>query len=169
MPEPQLQPEAPAPAPRSVQIRLGTTEADLDAMIDMAHAVHAESRYKDFPFDAEAYRASWQAKLTGKPNQYGLLLAELDARPVGMLLAQVGRNLFFSGLAAQCTLLYVRPENRGGMAAVKLLHGFRRWAENRKARSISVHVTAGIDTERVDRFLEHMGMERTGGNFESLL
>jgi len=46
MAEPQLQPDPPAsdpaPAPRSVQIRLGSSEADLDAMIDMAHAVHKE-------------------------------------------------------------------------------------------------------------------------------
>jgi hypothetical protein len=46
MAKPQLQPDPPAsepaPAPRSVQIRLGSSEADLDAMIDMAHAVHKE-------------------------------------------------------------------------------------------------------------------------------
>ena len=49
--------------------------------------------------------------------------------------------------------------------AVKLLHGFKRWAKAAQAAELSVHVTSGYRTTQTDRLLRRMGFRITGGNY----
>ena len=62
-------------------------------------------------------------------------------------------------------MFYVRPDHRGGMAAVKLLHAFRRWSHAHGADQIYVHVTSGVAVARTDKMLRRLGFKQTGGNY----
>ena len=49
--------------------------------------------------------------------------------------------------------------------AVKLLHGFKRWAAAAQAAEMSVHVTSGYRIVETDRLLRRLGFRQTGGNY----
>ena len=72
---------------------------------------------------------------------------------------------FSRALGATALALFVAPEHRGGMAAFKLLHGLRRWAQNREVAEISIHVTSGVHMARTDKLLKRLGFRMTGGNY----
>ena len=64
---------------------------------------------------------------------------------------------------------YVIPGRRGTPAAIKMLHGFRRWAGERGAAALYVSVSSGIGTGQTDRSLRRIGFRRTGGNYVACL
>lgn len=51
------------------------------------------------------------------------------------------------------------------MAAIKLLHAFRRWAQMPEVAEISIHVTSGVHMARTDKLLKRLGYTMTGGNY----
>ncbi len=62
-------------------------------------------------------------------------------------------------------------KNRGlsrialGGAGMRLLATFRKWAENRGAVELSAGVNSGVALDKIDRFLQRLGFQRTGGNY----
>jgi hypothetical protein len=48
---------------------------------------------------------------------------------------------------------------------MKLVHGFKRWAQNRKARQIFFNVTTGLEMQRTDKLLRRLGFAMVGGNY----
>jgi len=150
-----------------VQIRLAKTPEDLRNMIMMGAEAAAESpALSRFKYNPERMWNSVLAKLKAAPKRYGLLIAELDGKPTGMLAAQVGPHLFVDALAAQCLVFYVHPDHRGGLTAAKLLKGYQRWAGQLDCDTMAVHVTTGQRMETTDRMLKKMGFAQTGGNYE---
>jgi len=110
--------------------------------------------------------ADHQQAAKAAPKRYGLLIAELDGKPTGMLAAQVGPHLFVDALAAQCLVFYVHPDHRNGLTAAKLLKGYQRWAGQLDCDTMAVHVTTGRRMETTDRMLKKMGFAQTGGYYE---
>ena len=53
--------------------------------------------------------------------------------------------------------------------AVRLLHAFRQWAENRGATEVMICMTTGVDIEKFDRFLRKLKFNYVGGNFSMRL
>ena len=68
-----------------------------------------------------------------------------------------------------CLSFYVLAEHRrtllGGRIAVKLLDAGRRWAMNRRAVELQLHVTNGIHIGQTDRVFRKLGFRQTGGNY----
>ena len=93
------------------------------------------------------------------------MLAESDGIPVGMLIAFCERHLLSRVIGVTVYTWFVRPDARGGMAAIKLLHGLRRWASARKPGRIYLNVTTGVDVRRTDRLLKRLGFQFVGGNY----
>lgn len=154
-------PSAP-PKAGAVTIRLAGPH-DIDAMIGLGHRLHAESRFHTLPLDDARMREIGRRGLAdGNP---GLIVAERDGQLVGMAIVVLGEHFFSPALAATVQLIYVAPEARGGMAAVKLLRGVRRWAAQAGADDLHVNVTTNIAPAKTDRFLRRMGFKQTGGNY----
>jgi len=163
MPNEMTPPPADARQARAgVSVRLARTEADIDAMVALGRLLHAESRYRAYPLDDARMREIGRRGLGGNP---GLIVAERDGRAVGMAIVALGEHFFSPALTATVLLLYVEPQARGGMAAVKLLRAVRRWAAKNGAKDLHVNVTTGIKIDRTDRFLRRMGFRQTGGNY----
>jgi GNAT superfamily N-acetyltransferase len=93
------------------------------------------------------------------------LLAESAGEATGFAVATVGEFFLTGQLHAQCHTNYVRPGARGGMAAVKLIEGLKRWAKAQKASALTFHVTSGVRVGETDMLLKKIGFERTGGNY----
>ncbi len=153
-----------ARAQEGVTIRFSQPGEDVEMRVMLAHRACKEMGDLDLPFDGEIVRRGIARKLAG-PERHCLLQAEAGGRTVGMLSGAVGTHYHSPALAASVLSWYVLPEHRGSLAAVKLLHGFRRWARNRGAVRVYVHVSSGIDLARTDRMLKRLGFALRGGNY----
>lgn len=149
-----------------VRIRLGKDEADISAMIGLGRLLHGESEFRGLPLDDARMREIGHRGL--KDGNPGLFIAERGGEGgdmVGMAIVVLGEYYFSPARSSTVQLLYVRPDARGGLSAVKLLRAIRRWSEQNQAQDIHVNVTTGIDTARTDRFLRRMGFKQTGGDY----
>lgn len=160
----------PTPSPRQprtraggVAVRLARDEADIAAMISLGRLLHAESSFRKHPFDAaRLLKFGRMALANGNP---GLIAAERAGHMVGMAIVMMGEHYFSADKTATVQLLYVVPQARGGMAAVKLLRAIRSWAAGAGAGDLHVNVTTAIAPDKTDRFLRRMGFQQTGGNY----
>lgn len=147
----------------AVTIRLAKDEADIAAMIALGRALHAESRFRQYPYDEGRLRQAGHLALTrGNP---GAIMAELNGTLIGMAVVVAGEHFFSAAKTATAQLLYVAPAHRGGRAAILLLKALRRWAQEAGAADLHVNNTTAIDAARTDRFLRKMGFKQTGGNY----
>ena len=149
-----------------VRIRLAKDDGDIATMIGLGHLLHAESGFRGLPLDDKRMREIGHRGL--KDGNPGLFIAERGGEGgdmVGMAIVVLGEYYFSPVRSSTVQLLYVRPDARGGLSAIKLLRAIRRWSEQNQAQDIHVNVTTGIDTARTDRFLRRMGFKQTGGNY----
>ncbi len=146
-----------------VTIRFTRSVEDIAARVELNRRAHEEIA-DGLPFDDGMVRRFYERRVR-KPEQC-VLQAELKGEMIGGLTGQVARHFHCPALGASLLGVYVLPEHRGSLAAVKLFHGFRRWARDRGAVRIYAGVTSGIDIARTDRLLKRLGFRMTGGNYE---
>ena len=147
-------------------IRFTRTEDDLQARVALSRQVNADCP-DGLPYDSAMVRKSLQ-RMMGQSNRC-LLQAEIDGRVIGGLIGVVAPHPWSPALGASVESYFVLPEHRGSLAAVKLLHGFRRWAKAQGAVRLYVGVTSGRDIERVDKFLKRLGFRFSGGNYRAVI
>lgn len=148
----------------SITIRLAK-ETDIEMFVELGRLVHAEGVSNAFPYSPDKVRALAQQAVGEKKNRYGLLLAEIDGKAVGMLVGMVDGLFFSDAVVATSLVFFVVPEHRGSMAAVKLLHAFKKWAKACNAQAIQIHVTNGVRMSQADRLMKKLGFRQTGGNY----
>ncbi|WES31870.1 GNAT family N-acetyltransferase [Varunaivibrio sulfuroxidans] len=151
---------------RNVAIRLAADMRDVECMIELGRVAHRESRFADLEYAPDKLMQSALGAMTEEGRKrMCLLMAEYRGDLLGMIVATVGSHWFSSELGASAMVYYVHPDHRGSMAAIKLLHGFRRWAQNRRVRRININVTSGVGMARTDKLMRRLGFEFTGGNY----
>ena len=156
--------ESAVPSP-GVTIRF-TRTADIAARVAMNRRAHEEIG-DGLPFDDGMVRRFYERRI-GKSDQC-VLQAELGGKLVGGLTGQIAPHFHCPALGASLLGVYVLPEHRGSLAAIKLLHGFKRWARRNGAVRVYAGVTSGIDIARTDRLLKRLGFRPRGGNYELAL
>ena len=158
-----------APDTARVSIRLLASEREIDETLPLALAAHAESRHREHPLDPERRRRFLGERFLAGRTRYGFLVARYGGRPVGMLTCFAERLHYTDVTVVSCLSLYVLAEYRrtllGGRIAVKLLDAGRRWAMNRRAVELQIHVTNGIHIGQTDRVFRKLGFRQTGGNY----
>jgi len=156
-----------------IQVRMMQTEADVDATWPLMLAMHNESRFAAYRPNKSYWIEYLREHGLGDPNRYGMILAEVRGEPVGFLGCAVSRMLYCEERMASNLVFYVTRECRksllGGRVALKLLEAYRRWAQNRRAVELHVHVTAGMEIARADKFLQRAGFRQIGGNYLAML
>lgn len=147
------------------KIRFATVD-DIPAMVDLGKAIHAETRLARFPFNPKRLTTQFESILSPPRSDFCVLVAEKETRGlVGGFWGQISQYYFSDALVATDYMFFVVPDLRGTPVAVRLIHAFRQWATNRGADEVCINMTTGIDIERFDRFLRHMGFTYTGGNY----
>ena len=158
-----------APERAGLSVRLLATESDIEETLPLALAACAESRFREYPLDAERYRRFLAERFVADPVRYGFLIARHEERAVGMLTCHAQRLMFGDVTVVSCLWFYVLGSCRrtllGGRAAVRLVDAGRRWALNRKAVEWQMHVTSGIHIGQTDRLFRRLGFRQTGGNY----
>lgn len=135
------------------------TVSDVDAIVEMGEAMAKESVYSDLGFSMEKVR-----KLAGIAIQanWFVRIVERNGEVAGMMAAYCLPHWFSDVLTCSDILLYVKPEHRGGFAAVMLVSDFQDWARNTGAKLVTVGVTASKDPDSVVDFYRARGFVPMG-------
>ncbi len=155
--------------PREISLHLLNSHQDIDETLPLALAAHYESRHHNHTLDPERRRRFVAERFLADPDRYGFLIARHHERPVGMLSCFAEKLHYTDAIVVSCLALYVLAEYRrtllGGRIAVKLIDAGRRWAMNRRAVELQLHVTNGIHIGQTDRVFRKLGFRQTGGNY----
>lgn len=137
------------------------TADDIPALLDLGQQMHAESP----AFSGTAFVPAKLEYLAGSLLQMPggiLLVAELSGRPVGFMAGLVSEHWITDARQAADLALYVAPEARGGMTAVRLVRAFEQRAQAWGATELVPGVSAGIDNELAVKLYERLGYTRRG-------
>lgn len=131
---------------------------DMQDLLDMSQAMHAESRYASYTLDLEKLRRLYTS-LIESPS--GIMLRTAN----GFLAGGVADYFFGPALYAFEFILYVSPEARGSSEAPTLAKAYIEAAKALRAVDVHIENTTGCEIEKVERFFLKLGFARMGGNF----
>ena len=135
------------------------TVEDIPEVTELAAVMYRESEnYRAMSFSPERVR---EMALMVIQNGFAMVAVQ-DGKIIGLMAGSLVQPAFSKDLMACDFLLYVLPEYRGGMAAVKLVAAYVQWARKGGAKIISVGVTAGIDNDSAIAFYRAMGFHESG-------
>jgi len=146
-------------------IRFATMN-DLPGLIEGASRMHALTRFKTQPFNAQKVANAFADLIRDPSGKYVFFVAtSANEALVGALIGVVEQQIFTDAYTASVMHFDVLPEARMGGYAVRLLKAFEQWAQNRKVVEICFGINSGTDAETVGRFAEKMRYYAIGQNF----
>jgi GNAT superfamily N-acetyltransferase len=132
------------------------TAADVEALVAMGRALHAESpRYRDMPLDEGKLRRLADACIA--IDDAAVLVAVAAGEVVGMFVGSVQERWFGPDRYATDLTVYVKPAHRGGSAFHRLAKAFEAWARERGVTEIDIGVSTDVHTDRTVCAYERMG------------
>jgi GNAT superfamily N-acetyltransferase len=143
-------------------IRPATT-ADIGALLLLAEAMHAESRYAPLPFDLAKVADLFGGLIGGAGC---LLVAERDGEIVGGLAGWCAEHFFTRAKIASDFGLFVPQNRRGGLVAARLLQAFAAWAQGQGAAMVQAGITTGVNVAATTRLYQGVGFVPVGTIFE---
>jgi hypothetical protein len=154
---------------RHTTFRVADSAGDIPAIVHLAREAHAESRFRDISFSEEKVR-KLARRAMDDPKRHAVMLSHRHGEPVGFLYCSVGEYHIGTGvLIATIHNMNVARSRRhslsGGRIFLGLLSGAKSWAVARGAREILLHVTSGVELERVHRTAKRSGLRFIGGNY----
>lgn len=134
---------------------------DLPQLVELGRVMHAESpRFARLTFSAGRLHLTLAALI--EAGQFLRVGTDEAGAVVGGMAGMVTQHWASDDLVANELALFVAPEYRGGLLAVRLLTRYLQWAAERGAVIIQAGVTTGVDTETTARLYERMGLKRCG-------
>ena len=122
---------------------------------DMANAMHQESvKFCDMSFDTN--------KLVEIANTHYCGLYVKDSQPVGFMLGVKHNTFFGHDVVATELMLYVKPEHRGGFAAIRLAQDFEKWCRENKCVEINVGSSVQVATDTTKKLYTSLGYTERG-------
>jgi GNAT superfamily N-acetyltransferase len=122
---------------------------------DMANAMHQESvKFCDMSFDAN--------KIVDIATHHYCGLYLIDDNPVGFMLGAKHPTFFGHDIVASELALYLKPENRGGLGAVRLVQGFIKWCKEQGCVEINVGSSVQVATETTKKLYTKLGFIERG-------
>lgn len=119
-------------------IRKATLD-DVQVIVQMGERLHAESSFRTISFSAEKL-AETVATLIG----HGFaVVAEKDGAVIGGMLGDVVVPWYSTERMGIDYSLYIEPEHRSGLLAIKLVKMFEAWCKNMGAVQIRPGVSTG--------------------------
>lgn len=144
------------------------TPGDCAEIIEMGERMHREGAYRFLPFDRDKVRLRLEEYLE-HPGRHCLFVAEHRGALIGMLGGYLDDYVFCDELVAYDTVVFVEGRHRGSAAALRLVRAFRGWAIARGAREICLGISSGVNTDRVGKFYERLGLARVGAIYKQRL
>lgn len=134
---------------------------DLPDLVVLGREMHGTSTYAPMDFDAERLKETI-TELMNK-SQFVVVAEGTNGEVIGVMLGMVTQSWFGRDMVANDLALFVTRDERGGMAAVKLIKAFVHWAKLAGAKQIRPGVTTGHT--RAEKLFERLGFARCGASF----
>jgi GNAT superfamily N-acetyltransferase len=142
------------------------TLADVPSLVEGGSRMHALTRFRSQPFNAQRVAQAFTDLITQGQGKYSFLVAaSADGRIVGALIGVMEQQIFSDAYTASVMHFDVLPEARMGGHGVRLLRAFEKWAENRNATEICFGVNSDTEIEMLGRFATKMGYRKVGENY----
>jgi GNAT superfamily N-acetyltransferase len=141
---------------------------DVEPLVEMGLRMHAESAYAFLPYERNKVIRLVQSFLDDSSSRCGLV-AEADGKLVGMLGGYLSEYFFCSEVVACDMVLFVDPAYRHGLAAMRLVRAFRKWAIEHGARELCLAISTNVNADDTGRFYERLGFTRVGGVYKQRL
>lgn len=142
------------------------TNDDLDLLMDIAAAMHAESpRFSTLTFSADKVLQLF-ISLIQFPNGL-LLVAEQDGIIIGGVAALATPHWMSDELVSTDIGLFVLPQYRGGTAAMRLAKEYMRWSRDQGVKPgwTQMGITTGVHVEETAGLYLALGMEQISLGF----
>jgi len=142
------------------------TLADVPSLVEGGSRMHALTRFRSQPFNAQRVAQAFSDLITQGQGKYAFLVAVGgEQRIVGALIGVMEQQIFSDAHTASVMHFDVLPEARMGGHGVRLLRAFEQWAKNRNAVEICFGVNSDTAVEMLGRFARRMGYEPVGENY----
>lgn len=143
---------------------------DVEELVELARVNVEESRFSRFKFDEGRvrYKVTQMIKRI-QPSNFFAVACKSDGKLIGYQIGFIEEYFFCSETVAASVFLFVHPDERGGLAAPKLILAFKSWAKQRGVAELYVGIAGNVSIEKSGRFLQRMGLSLTGGNYSAWL
>ena len=146
------------------------TLADVPSLVEGGSRMHALTRFRSQPFNAQRVAQAFTDLITQGQGKYAFLVAVgAEQRDVGALIGVMEQQIFSDAYTASVMHFDVLPEARMGGYGLRLLHAFERWARNRGAVEVAFGVNSGVGLDLLSEFATRLGYENVGGNYAKAL
>ena len=147
-------------------VRTATID-DIDDVYALCREFQAMSPYCDIDVSEEHFYKFLAHYLEPKPKEHIIMVYEKDGEIGGIIAGQitVGSLFFSENRIATEMVWYVEPHLRAGMAPMRLLQAYEKWAEMMGCKKISL---AALDTAQrpaLTSMYEKMGYVSTEETF----
>lgn len=136
------------------------TQDDLPRLLELAAAMHAESRFRIYRFVPEKVSVLLEQAIGGQLPSV-VLVAERDGAVVGGIVGLCTEQWFSDQLVAQDLAIFMEPRHRGGMAAARLIGAFVEWATEQGAVTTELGINTGVEVERTALLYGRLGLRLT--------
>lgn len=137
---------------------------DVPAMIELGKQMHEESSFAGLQYD-EQKLYDMGIVYIANPEIYFAKVAEKDGVIYAMYVGYISEYYFSKDLAGFDQLLFVAPEKRGGIAAMRLIKEFEEWAYSNGAKEVRPACSTGVQSEKTRQLYEALGYETVGYTF----
>lgn len=135
---------------------------EINRLIDLAEAFHAQSAFKNLTFSrCKVFDLIMDLTLLCPTKAY-IHVAEKDGQIIGGMFAVVSTPHYSNDSVIQDYGIYVDPAQRSSRVGFMLINDMLRWAATLSVKEIWLGETAGIETEAVRRLYEHFGFKQQG-------
>ena len=132
---------------------------DVPSLVELGAIMHAESPvFCKLTFDREKLYTT-----IGNVIEHGFAMVyESNGHIRGVILAMVAPHWFSKDLFTCDLALFIEPQHRGGIAAVRLLNAYANWAQESGAKLIQFGIMTGVGVETTAALCERLGWKRAG-------
>ena len=139
-------------------IEVGKIE-DVGRMVELGEVMHAESSYRDIPYS----RSKVAALLTGLMVRDGVVfVARRNGKIVGGIAGGVTEHWFSEEKVGYEHALFMEPESRSGITAIRLLNALKVWCASQGAKTLRLGITTGVHVEATARLYRSQGAQDAG-------
>lgn len=143
-----------------MKLRMATHD-DLADICVLGRVMHDESTFAPMNYDVNRVKETI-SDLIDK-SQFVVVAEGTNGELIGGMAGMVTQSWFGSDMVATDLAVFIKPDQRGGMVAIKMMRAFVQWAKLAGARQIRPSVHTG--DERAEKLFERLGFARCGASF----
>lgn len=149
-----------------MSVRVATID-DVSEVYRLCLGFKAISPYADHPISETHFLGFLNHYLKPKPEEHNVFVYEREGKLRGIIagLITVGSHFFDEHRVATELVWYVEPELRTGMAPIRLLQAYERWAELMGCKKVSLSAVENSHREALTKMYNKMGYESTEETF----